>query len=167
MSNVAVEKVVVSITRDQIIAKVNKNMGSIEGKLSELSETFNSIGSTMSSSCQDNYTDDDLELMCEEIKDIGIGLGGVSDEILRLLRLFGVEMEFKLIYEVDIDKYAEYYDEDSCPSLTWPERIYKKGLTWIASYSRDSDVPCNEFSSIKDLCVGCDLPEDALIKVDE
>ena len=96
-----------------------------------------------------------------------IGLGGKSDEILRLLRLLGVGMEYKLIYEVDVDKCAEYYNEYYCNSLTWPERIYKKGVTWIASYSLDSNVPCDEFSSIKDICVGYELPEDALIKVDE
>ena len=166
MSNVAVEKVIGSITRDQIIVKINENMDRIEGKLGELSETFNSIGNAMSSGYQGNYTDDDLEWMCEEIKGIGIGLGGVSDEALRLLRLLGVGMEFRLIYEVDMDKCAEYCDEDYCTSLTWPERIYKKGVTWIASYPWDSDVPYDEFPSIEDLCISCELPEDALIKVD-
>ncbi|WP_156955823.1 hypothetical protein [Solidesulfovibrio alcoholivorans] len=142
-------------------------MDSIEGKLSELSESIKSIGNTMSSGYQDNYTDDDLEWMWEEIKDISIWFGGVSDEILRLLRLLGVKMEYRLVYEVDVDKCAEYYDEDYCTSLTWPERIHKKGVTRMASYSLDSNVPCVEFSSIKDICVGCELPEDTLIKVDE
>lgn len=72
MSNVAVEKNVGSISRDLIIAKINGNMDSIKGKLSELSEKINKICNTISSCYQYNYTDVDLEWMLEEIKDISI-----------------------------------------------------------------------------------------------